>query len=148
MISSGSPAAPLSTSTEYRSSATTNGTMDTTLHSFGVAWCIAKAHSAYVVTSTPADMVHTNRRYVGVDCFSTGRMSTTVSWARRTSAYLLPAAMNSDPKPASIRNHCESRMWVATPPAMALNKNPEATLASSMTGSCFMPRQYQSWTTS
>jgi len=56
--------------------------------------------------------------------------------------------MNRDPKPAAIRNHWDSSTWVATPPAMARSRNPEATLVSSMTGSFFIPRQYQSWTAS
>jgi hypothetical protein len=71
-------------------------------------------------------------------------MATPVFRTMRFSAYLLPAAMNSDPKPAAMRNQFESETWVARPPAMARSRNPEATLVSSMTGSCFIPRQYQS----
>ena len=51
------------------------------------------------------------------------------------SAYLFPAAMNSEPNEAMSRNHCESSMSQATPPATARSRNPSAITAMSMTGS-------------
>ena len=42
--------------------------------------------------------------------------------------------MNSDPKPATIKNHSDSGMSVARPPPTARIRKPLATIAMSMTG--------------
>jgi hypothetical protein len=54
--------------------------------------------------------------------------------------------MNSDPNEATSRNHGDNGMSLATPPAMARSRKPDATQARSMTGWCFSPAAYPSWT--
>ena len=49
--------------------------------------------------------------------------------------------MNSEPNAATSRNHCESRIEAATPPAIARSMKPELTSAMSITGWCFQPKQ-------
>jgi hypothetical protein len=55
--------------------------------------------------------------------------------------------MNSEPNDATSRNHGDSSMSLATPPAIARSRNPDATAARSMTGWFFSPRAYASWMT-
>jgi hypothetical protein len=49
--------------------------------------------------------------------------------------------MNSEPNPAESRNHCDSGMSVAAPPAMARSRKPEATMQMSSTGWCLSQKQ-------
>ena len=49
--------------------------------------------------------------------------------------------MNNEPKAAMSRNHWDSSMSAATPPAIVRSMNPEETRAMSITGWCFQPKQ-------
>src|SRR5271155_2572948 len=51
--------------------------------------------------------------------------------------------MNRAPNEATTRNQLERGTWVAAPPAMARKTKPEATHASSMTGSFFKRNVYE-----
>src|SRR5918997_6162115 len=55
--------------------------------------------------------------------------------------------MNSDPNPATSRNHCDSGIPVAAPPAIARSRNPDATMQMSNTAWCLSQKQYDSCTT-
>ena len=55
--------------------------------------------------------------------------------------------MNSEPNPAESRNHCDSGMPVAAPPAIARSRKPEATMQMSSTAWCLSQKQYASCTT-
>ena len=53
--------------------------------------------------------------------------------------------MNSEPKAITNRNHCDSGIPAATPPAMARMRKPEDTMQMSSTAWCLSPKQYASW---
>ena len=59
-------------------------------------------------------------------------------------AWRLPVTMNSDPAPATIRNHGEISTPTATPPAIARSTNPAATAPRSSTASCLSHTLYAS----
>ena len=65
-ISSGSPARPASTSTAYRSTASTNGAIEIGAHGLSRRLLIWNDHKAYVMIRIAAETLHTKRRYVAV----------------------------------------------------------------------------------
>ena len=50
--------------------------------------------------------------------------------------------MNSEPKPATIKNHSEIGSPDATPPAIARRRKPMARRTNSITGSFFKKSEY------
>ena len=89
-----------------------------------------------------ADRLQTNRRYVAVYRARAALAARPSTPNDTNSEYRFPAAMNSDPNAATVRNHGEMVMPVAAPPATARSTNPAAMTASSITGSFFRPNEY------
>ena len=58
---------------------------------------------------------------------------------------MMPAAMNSEPKAITSRNHFDRSIPVAAPPAIARSKKPDETMQMSTTAWCLSPKQYASW---
>ena len=62
--------------------------------------------------------------------------------AEGISASRLPVTMKSAPKEITTTNQTESLVFVAAPPPVARSTKPDATQASSMTGTVLSPIEY------
>jgi hypothetical protein len=55
--------------------------------------------------------------------------------------------MNNDPNAITNRNHCDSGIPPATPPAIARMRKPDDRMQISSTAWCLSPKQYANWMT-